>query len=172
MRALSSVILLGICLAGSPALAQPAAPVCTATDTALPAPWSKWTAPTRVTAAATPQALDPAQLTPDAAAAATLSSATAVTYPIKPEKPVAAGSYGGLFALNIRQAGRYAIGLSTPGWLDVTRDGKAQAAKANGHGPDCSTIRKYVEFDLEPGRYVVQVSGSPEPVARIMVVRR
>jgi hypothetical protein len=125
-----------------------------------------------VTAAATPQTLGQAQLTPDAAAAATLASATAVTYPIEPEKPAAAGSYGGLFALDIKQAGRYAIGLSTAGWLDVARDGKAQPSKGSGHGPDCSTIRKFVEFDLEPGRYAVQVSGSPEPAARIMVVRR
>lgn len=42
---------------------------------------------------------------------------------------------------------------------------------AHGHGPACSTIRKTVDFDLKPGRYLLQVARSRTEAIRIMVSR-
>lgn len=153
------------------ALAEEAAkPVCsTALDSALPAAWSDWAAPETVPAAATP-ATQP-EILLGRAYNAPLKAAASVSYSVQPKK-LADGAFGGLFMLTIEKAGIYTIGLDQSGWIDVVRDGKSVRSSGQGHGPDCSTIRKMVDFQLDPGHYTVQISNGPKATAVIAAVAK
>lgn len=136
--------------------AAPAAPQCAATDTALPAELSGWSASAGglgVNKAVTLQAGD----------AARLSGVPAGTKP------------GGAVMIGFRidKAGRYGIALDQRGWIDVvpgTTGGDALKSVAHGHGPHCSTIRKIVRFDLQPGLYRLYLTGLDKPAAKTMLV--
>jgi hypothetical protein len=76
-------------------------------------------------------------------------------------KPAAPNTYAGLFTLTIETAGTYSIALSQGAWIDVApAGGKPLSSIAHSHGPACSTVHKVVDFALQPGAYVVQVSGA------------
>ena len=38
--------------------------------------------------------------------------------------------------------------------------------------PGCTTARKTVEFPLQPGDYVLQVSANAEPALALMIIKR
>lgn len=102
---------------------------------------------------------------------ATLLPMSAVTYAVPPEKPGNPASSGGVFAFTVSARGRYRVALGGGAWIDVLSGTTAAASVAHGHGPDCTGIRKTVDFDLAAGRYVLQVSGSGSAKLPIMVVR-
>lgn len=102
---------------------------------------------------------------------ATLLPTPKVGYAVRPEKPGDADSRGGIFAFNAPAAGRYRIALGSGVWIDVLSGTMPVTSVAHGHGPACSTIRKTVEFDLKPGRYLLQVAGSRTDALRMMVSR-
>src|SRR6476620_1828738 len=56
------------------------------------------------------------------------------------------GARGGRAATSVRsrRAGIFGIALDQTGWIDVTRAGGKPLAAQDGHGPQCSTIRKIV----------------------------
>ena len=179
MRINATIVTLAILAA--PASAQHAMPtpmpmtphaaVCPGRATAPPAELAGWADRTPLTAATKTIQLALATLSVGRAAQATLAPSPAVTFPLSPSHPGTQGSSAGLFALPVTQAGRYRVAIGTGAWLDVVKDGRALTSIAHSHGPGCSGIRKTVDFDLAPGRYVLQVAGSPEPAAAIMVVR-
>lgn len=102
---------------------------------------------------------------------ATLSHTPGVIYPLRPEKPGGSVSYGGIFAFDVAVAGRYRVALGSGAWIDLVRDGAALVSVAHGHGPDCTGIRKMVDFDLTPGRYILQVAANGAPTLPLMVAR-
>lgn len=102
---------------------------------------------------------------------ATLLPAAEVGYPVAPAKPGAAGTSGGVFAFEIVRAGRYRVALGAGAWIDVAQGGVRLAAVAHGHGPDCSPVRKMVDFDLKPGRYLLEIAGAPSPTLALMIAR-
>jgi hypothetical protein len=122
-----------------------------------------------VTAARQVGGLTLATLQPGTAARATLAPVAQVRFPVAPARPGAAGTAGGLFAVPVARAGRYRVALAGPAWIDMVRDGRAAAAVAHGHGPACTTIRKVVEFDLTPGRWTLEVTGSAAATLVLMV---
>jgi hypothetical protein len=150
----------------SPAM-PPAAPACTApvAPTGVLAPW---TSPTPLTAGA--DGAHAALLKAGQAAQIALLPTPAVTYPLQPEKPGGSVSHGGVMALEVAQAGNYRIALSSGAWLDVVGADGAQRSVAHGHGPDCSGIRKMVDFALKPGHYTVQVSANGQDTIRVLAV--
>ncbi|AJP73975.1 hypothetical protein [Sphingomonas hengshuiensis] len=80
---------------------------------------------------------------------------------------------GGVARIGFRidRAGTYGIALDQPGWIEVApKDGSALTSVAHGHGPECSTIRKIVRFDLQPGLYVLRLSKLTKPQAKVMLV--
>lgn len=105
---------------------------------------------------------------------ATLIANDAVRYARQPDKPGAAGRFGGLFAVTVVRAGRYRIALGGGAWIDVVQGDRAFASLAHDHGPACSPIRKMVDFNLAPGRYLLQIAGSRTRELPLMVaaVRR
>lgn len=147
-----------------------ARPVCsTALNSALPAAWSDWTTPGTVPAAATPATQPEIRL--GKAYNAPLKLTSSVSYSVQPRK-ITDGTYGGLFMLTVEKAGIYTIGLDQAGWIDIVRDGKFIKPSNHAHGPDCSTIRKMVDFQLEPGHYTVQISNAPKAMTVVATVAK
>lgn len=142
------------------------AAACPATPAALPPELAGWSAHQPVAAAATP-----ATLTIGKGARATLLPAGVVRLAVPITKPQAADARAGLFAFTVPTAGRYRVALSAGAWIDVVQDGKALASVAHGHGPACSPVKKMVDFDLVPGRYLLQIVGSSSPTLDLMVAR-
>lgn len=163
-------IVLSALASASPAIAQHqhAAAAC-ASPAPLPAGLAGWTAALPVAAAVRAGDVGRAMLPIGKGARATLAAATAVTYPVAPSRT--RDGRGGLFGFTIKQAGRYRVALGASAWIDVVGDGRAATSVAHGHGPKCSAVRKMVDFDVTPGRYVLQVVGAERPTLDLMVAR-
>ena len=94
---------------------------------------------------------------------------TPVRYAVRPERPIAPGSYGGIATFTVARPSIYRVTLGAGMWIDVVQGGKAIASATHRHGPPCSGIRKIVDFRLLPGRYLLQVSGGKEPDVTVMI---
>jgi hypothetical protein len=160
MRKLAMSLFASLLMAGA-AAAQPA----------CPAPPVAGTHVELKAAIASPE-LGPARLMLDQAATVTLHPGNDVRFVIAPEKPGAAGSFGGMLAVDVREAGTYQVALSAGAWLDMVQDGAAVASTAHEHGAECSGLRKMVSFPLKPGRHVIQLSGNKEDTIRVVVSRK
>jgi hypothetical protein len=151
------------------ALAAEDMPTCTAPGP-MPAQWSAWAHPVRREAAG---ALPAAPLAIGEAVDARLLHTPAVTYPLRPEKPGGSVSYGGLLQLVVTTPGTYRVALGSPAWIDlVSSGGTAVVSTAHGHGPTCTGIRKMVDFALDPGTYVLQISANGSDQSEVMVIRQ
>ncbi len=133
-----------------------AATSCPATDAALPASLSGWTVQADgfgVNQAVTLEAGDVAKL---------------------PGVPAGAKPGGAvMIGFRIETAGRYGIALDQRGWIDVApgiSGGEALKSTTHGHGPNCSSIRKIVRFDLTPGVYRLYLTGLANASAKVMLV--
>ena len=104
-----------------------------------------------------------------ARAEVTLSDDAGVRYVVKPEKPAAPGTKGGLLSFKVTRAGTYRVALGTAAWIDLLAGTRPVASVAHDHGPTCSGIRKMVDFELAPGAYVLQVSGSGVGTTGVLV---
>ena len=165
-----------ICAAAlAPALAQaeaPQQPACATTDNALPAEMAGWSTKSDIASATDAKGLPKAQLAPGRAVTASLHHTRDVAYVTQPEKPGGTVAYGGLLELVVKDAGTYRIGLGSGAWIDVLQRAKSIQSTAHGHGPACSTIRKIVDFPLQPGRYAIQISANADPTVAIMAWRQ
>ncbi|SDC04812.1 hypothetical protein SAMN05444678_101218 [Sphingomonas sp. YR710] len=144
---------------------------CAAGPATLPAELAGWTSRHPIMAAGAASGTRAAPLEIETAADATLRPTSEMRYVTSPEKPGDAASYGGLFAFTVQHAGTYRVALGAGAWIDVLSGTKAIASTAHGHGPDCSGIRKIVDFALEPGSYILQVAGSGKPALPLMIAR-
>lgn len=152
------------------AAAQETQKACAAIDKDLPAGFAGWTSPSAMTAAsASGQA--GAELAIGKSVKAALKPMADIAFPVAPEKAGEAKGHGGLFKFDVMEAATYRIALSAPAWIDVVKDGKTAKSAAHGHGPQCTSIRKIVDFKLEPGAWTLQLSQSPQPEAEVMVVK-
>lgn len=70
----------------------------------------------------------------------------------------------------ISKPGRYRIALDQAGWIDLISAGATLKSATHGHGPECSTIRKLVAFDLVPGVYTLRITKLGGAKARAMIV--
>lgn len=134
-----------------------------------PAALASWRQATPLQAVGASKALADATLTPGRAVAMALLPTPKVAYPLRPEKPGGSVSFGGLARFTVDKAGTWRVALSTPAWVDVVKDGKASTSIAHGHGPDCSGIRKMVDYALEPGDYVLQVAANGSDKVTLLV---
>jgi hypothetical protein len=165
-----TVALLLPLLLGSAALAEEPTAACTApvAPTGELAPWSS---PAALNAAKDAGSLRAANLPVGQAVRVTLLSTPEVKFPLRPEKPGGSVSYGGLIAVDIAQAGTYRVALGSGAWIDMVKQGKAVASVAHGHGPDCSGVRKMVDFVLTPGRYTLQLGANADAQITVLVAR-
>lgn len=156
-------MLLALLLAqAAPAAAKPACPPAPA---ALPADYAGWNAGGAVAAAAEPAGVSDAILAIGRGARVALKPAAVLKLPVAPKR---GGAHGGLFGFEATAAGRYRIGLSAGVWVEVVANGAAIPSVAHGHGPDCTPVRKFVDWDLKPGRYLLQVTGEPAAVQLLL----
>ncbi len=138
----------------------------------LPPELEGWATRTPLAAASDAQGLAQAMLEPGSAVDAQLVSTSAITYPVRPEKPGGSVSFGGLFAFTVAQPGTYRIGIGSGAWIDVVGpDGAVVESTAHGHGPECSGISKMVDFPLEAGSYILQIAANGENRLPVMVAR-
>lgn len=163
MRSLILLLALPSLVAAAPEAVAP----CPATSAPLAAPLTGWVPGVRVTAGTA--AADVPPLTLAGRADVALADDAGVHYVVTPGKSGAAGSKGGLLAFLVTRAGTYRVALGTAAWVDVIGNGTSIASTAHGRGPACSGIRKMVDFALAPGAYVLQISGSGDPVTGVMV---
>lgn len=171
---LTGLILGAAIAAAGPVTAQnamPKAPQCSAAPAPLPAELSAWSEKAPAAAAADQAALANAVAVPGKAVALALKPTPDVKYALRPERPGGSVSFGGMLAFDVGAKGTYRIALGSGAWIDVVKDGQAAVSSAHGHGPDCSGIRKMVDFALEPGRYVLQIVGNGTPSVPVMVAR-
>lgn len=167
MRQFIPVILL--CLGTAAAAQEPAQqqPACTAVAP-LPAELAAWTSPAALAASADRNGR--AALAIGQAARLTLLPTPQVRYRPSPEKPGGSVSYGGIVAFRVDRAGTYRVALSSGAWIDVVRGGASVTSVAHGRGPDCTGVRKMVDFPLSPGRYQLQIAANGEPAITAMIV--
>lgn len=161
MRNFSAVLFLSLLLAGA-AQAQPACPV----------PPAAGVINVALTSATASPELEPARLALDQAVTVTLHPVGEVRFVTAPEKRGDASSFGGMLAVDVREAGTYQVALSAGTWIDVLKDGAAVASTAHDHGAECSGFRKMVSFALMSGRHVIQLSGNRDETVRVMVSRK
>lgn len=163
----------------APAAAEPSKPSCPAKPAALPADLLGWTAPS--TDRAMTKYYPRAHWLRGLNTRVSLSPIGGVAYVASPEKPVEASTYGGMMAVNVSKPGRLKVALGQRAWIDLVRgEGKDFArtgrkaipvpSVAHGHGPDCSGIAKIVEYDVVPGRYVIQIVNAPEAKIQAMAI--
>lgn len=156
-------------LVSAPLFAQDAKQPCAepVTPSGILAPW---THPVPATAAAEAGQSDAARIEAGSAVRLSLHPASDVRYVVAPGKPGGSVSYGGLAGLDIPEAGRYRVALGSPGWADIVSNGAAIASVAHGHGPECTGIRKIVDFDLQAGSHILQIAANGEPETNVLVV--
>ncbi|EZP74432.1 hypothetical protein BV96_00522 [Sphingomonas paucimobilis] len=135
----------------------------------LPAPLASWRSPTPLRAAADTKAAARTTLTPGQAVTLTLRQTPKVSYAVRPAKPGGGVSYGGLASFTVAQSGTWRVALGSGAWVDVVIDGKAAESVAHGHGPNCSGIRKMVDYSLHPGRYTLQIAANGEERLTLLV---
>jgi hypothetical protein len=99
-----------------------------------------------------------------------LKPATGVDFKPALTRPAKDGTFGGYFPIDVVKAGRYRIALSQGAWIDLVQKGDRLKSADHAHGPACSGIAKIVAFDLQPGRYWLQLSEAKEPAIGAMLV--
>lgn len=162
----------------APALAQqqdvPAKPSasCPAMDASLPAPLSDWNRKAPISTAPGANHLMHVSLTLGKGYEANLLNTPKVTMPVQPQKPGGSVAFAGLFSFTVPEAGNYSVALGAAAWIDVLEDGKAVTPASFGHGPECTSIRKIVEFPLRAGVHTLQVSANAEAKLKLMVVKK
>jgi hypothetical protein len=152
-------------------------PQCTTMEAALPAPLAAWTTPGHgnpadLTKPVVLKSLTPADLAKIEAAPVKKVSMTELIAAVK-QMPEAAQTGGAArIGFRIDTAGTYGVALDQAAWVDVAPNGGAALSSVkHGHGPDCSTIRKIVRFELEPGDYVLHLTKLTKPMVKVMLVR-
>jgi hypothetical protein len=159
--------------AQTPGASPSTAAACPAMPAKLTGVYAPWSDKGDLASATSAADADQHKLVVGKAYAAALKPTPEVKFSKQPGKPGAATTYSGLFSLEIADAATYFIALGEAAWIDlVDKDGKAVESVTHGHGPDCSGIRKFVDFKLSKGAYIIQVSGAAPKAAGILVGKR
>ncbi|RDE06880.1 hypothetical protein [Sphingomonas aracearum] len=143
-------------------------PACTA-PAPVPRELAGWAAARPLKAAARATQLGTAEIEVGVGYRLALAPQAQATLPIAPGKAPAADASGGLLGFTVVRAGRYRVALGAGAWVEVVQNGQARPSVAHGHGPDCTGIRKMVDYDLTPGRYILQLSGSPQAGVTVLL---
>lgn len=149
---------------------QEAAPTCPAPVAPVGA-LAPWTSPVAMQAVGDRGRVSRARLVTGQAAHLTLLQTPDVHYPLRPEKPGGSVSYGGLAQIVVQEAGTYRVALGSAAWIDVVTGKNGLKPVTFGRGPDCTGIRKMVDFVLTPGLYTLQIAANGTPEVTVLVAR-
>jgi hypothetical protein len=75
--------------------------------------------------------------------------------------------YAGLAAIDVPKAGTLQLALDNKTYVDLVRSGKPLALAGEPRMKGCPGVPKTLHFKVAPGRYLVQLSGSPSKSVRI-----
>lgn len=137
--------------------------------TAPPAEFAAWSAVRPLAAAVTAGDAQGAVLPLGAAREIGLLPVGELRYAVQPVRPDEGTVHGGLVAFDVRRRGVYRVALGSGVWIEVVSGTRARQSVGHGHGPECSGIRKIVDFELAPGRYLLQLSASKEALVTAMI---
>lgn len=160
------ILLLPLLLAAAPQ--EPPAP-CPTPAAPLPPALAAWTPGPSLAAATDAASVAHTGIKLGGRVELMLAATDTVRFVHAPGKPAAPGSFGGMLAFTVARAGTYRIALGTGAWIDVVSGTTALNSVAHDHGPACSGIRKLVDFELTPGRYVLQIEGSKDAATPVLV---
>ncbi len=160
-----------LALVSVPSWAQAPEPACPQQAEQLPAELASWPNRSQFAASADMSGLDKAVLPVGQAYDLVLRPTPDVHYVIRPENPGGSVSNGGMATFTVREAGTYRVAIGTAAWIDVIAGEQALVSIGHGHGPACSSIRKMVDFALQPGTYVLQVAGNGTPMLPVLIAR-
>ncbi|WP_237152488.1 hypothetical protein [Oryzibacter oryziterrae] len=155
-------------LAAEEAAPQPA---CPSTPVALPPDLASWQTPVSIGAAGAPAALAVAELKLGTAVTATMAPTPSVTYVHQPAKPGGSVSFGGMLSITIPADGTYRIALSNRSWIDLLEGDAVIDSIGHKPGPDCSGMRKTVDFPLKAGPHVIQLGAGDTPTVTVLVTK-
>lgn len=148
-------------LVSAPAFAADKA-ACPATPQ-IPAEWAAWGKPI-------PAPTDGA-IAPNTAYTIALAPMEQVQLTGVDGKELPDGSRGAVFNLTVPTSGTYRVTVGAPMWIDlVAADGTVVESVAHGHGPDCSTLGKIVDFPLRQGAYRLELSAAEVAQSAVMAL--
>jgi hypothetical protein len=156
---------------------MPSPMACPSDPMDLPPELAAWTTRKHLLAARDTRSLSGARIDPGKAIEGGLRPTSEMRYAQRPEKPGGSVSFGGLYTFSVADAGSYRVALGAAAWVDVVKagakagNGSVMTSTAHGHGPDCSGIRKMVDFTLQPGTYLLQISGNAMDRLPLLVTR-
>lgn len=78
---------------------------------------------------------------------------------------------GGLVTFRAALSGTYRIALGDHAWIDVAKGQTPLASVAHSAGPQCAGIVKKVDFQLEAGTYILQISAATSDAVPVMIAR-
>lgn len=150
---------------------QAAAPVCPRDAEPIPLMLAGWSSKTPLDAATDAASLAKAVVMPGTAYTLSLAETPMVAFPVRPSHPGGSVSHSGLVRFTVARAGTYRVAIGSGAWLDVVRDTTSLESVGHGHGPNCSGIRKMVDFALQPGTYTVQIAGNGAASIPLLIAR-
>jgi hypothetical protein len=75
--------------------------------------------------------------------------------------------YAGLAAIDVPRAGTLQVAVDNKTYVDLVRGTKPLALAGEPKMKGCAGVQKVLEFKVAPGRYLVQLSGSPDKSVKI-----
>ena len=157
--------LLALCVLPIPVVAAPLTPDMCKDAPPPPEPWTSWMQSGAEIAGGVPHSAP--RLILGKPVVATLRPSVQVQYAVEPE-PLRPKSHGGLFTLALKDPARVGIGLSGPARVDIVMDRQRLESVGAELGPECSTIRQIVWFDLPAGVHLIQIADSTARELRVM----
>lgn len=135
----------------------------------LPLELNAWKSLSYVNAAKNSDELPNAILTLNTASFVGLHNTPKVTYVSRPVKEGGTVSYGGIFQIEIKEKGIYRIAMGNPSWVDVIKDAELAKSIAHKGGPENTGIHKMLDYSLEAGVYIIQLSAGGDSTTALLV---
>lgn len=162
--------LVACCIAAFPVAAMAEDASCTNGTPPLPAGYEGWRVPHPLTAATRPEDLPQSMITLNHAFMVHLAHTSDVHFLQRPSEPGGSVSYSGMVDFVAPHAGTYRVMLPNKTWIDVLSGSTRDSSTRHQHGPDCSGIRKMVDFSLQAGPHTLQLTGSGLQDMPVMVL--
>jgi hypothetical protein len=128
-----------------------------------------WAKPARHVAAKNPRMRF--ALEPNSSAQLELHVQRSVVLATKQGKPGWMNRFAGLAAIDVKKAGKLDVALSSKAYVDLVRDGRTLQS-VDHRRANCNGVFKVVTFDVEPGRYIVQVADAQARNLRLGTIQR
>jgi hypothetical protein len=102
-----------------------------------------------------------------------LHPAESVRFVAAPEKERKVDApQAGLAVIEVPRRGIYRLTASAPVWFDLLAGQERLATEAYGRVGPCGPVHKFVEFRMEPGRHVLQLSGTADTHVTLAIEAR